>query len=364
MASDALRYRPPPRQQRPQGRVQPSRKQSDELLTKIARQIASEEIKLEDVRQKRFQWGERADSLGHTRAQMAEHARKIAELRKLHEEVLARRAQLPLFEPEPEQEAPDPEAHHAEITKLRQKLVRKEEKLRYYMSQRSDPQFDARSTIAGGSSQVLEEVQGEIAQVYADLARLGWHPKINARPWNLPPEQRDAHKAPLRILSIDGGGIKGLCPAIILEHLEDLCHPHKIHELFDLICGTSTGGIIALGTCRSKVPIRAMTDIYENQAAEIWTPKHGGAAKLLPFGMDKLVTTGGSYDAKNLENILREKSEDKSQVPPTPLPLLDPAIGHHRLGGATPRVFVVSALDVEGAIWQPRLFRTYRCVAN
>ena len=30
------------------------------------------------------------------------------------------------------------------------------------------------------------------------------------------------------------------------------------------VCGTSTGGILALGTCVATVPVRAMTDVYEN----------------------------------------------------------------------------------------------------
>jgi len=48
-----------------------------------------------------------------------------------------------------------------------------------------------------------------------------------------------------KILSLDGGGIKGLYTAKILTEVEKRFG--KIHETFDLICGTSTGGIIALG---------------------------------------------------------------------------------------------------------------------
>jgi hypothetical protein len=49
-----------------------------------------------------------------------------------------------------------------------------------------------------------------------------------------------------KILSIDGGGIKGAYAASVLSRLEDgLAHP--IGRYFDLIVGTSTGGIIALG---------------------------------------------------------------------------------------------------------------------
>lgn len=49
-----------------------------------------------------------------------------------------------------------------------------------------------------------------------------------------------------RVLSIDGGGIKGVFPAAFLAYLErDLGPP--IGDFFDLIVGTSTGGILALG---------------------------------------------------------------------------------------------------------------------
>jgi uncharacterized protein len=49
-----------------------------------------------------------------------------------------------------------------------------------------------------------------------------------------------------RILSIDGGGIKGVFPAAFLATIEDSIGD-KISNYFDLIVGTSTGGIIALG---------------------------------------------------------------------------------------------------------------------
>lgn len=49
-----------------------------------------------------------------------------------------------------------------------------------------------------------------------------------------------------KILAIDGGGIKGVFPASFLAHVEDNIDGN-INEYFDLIVGTSTGGIIALG---------------------------------------------------------------------------------------------------------------------
>jgi len=50
----------------------------------------------------------------------------------------------------------------------------------------------------------------------------------------------------INILSIDGGGIRGIIPASILAGLEQDVG-RELHEIFDLVAGTSTGGIIALG---------------------------------------------------------------------------------------------------------------------
>ncbi len=50
----------------------------------------------------------------------------------------------------------------------------------------------------------------------------------------------------IKVLSIDGGGIRGIIPAIILDALQKQIGA-ELHKVFDLISGTSTGGIIALG---------------------------------------------------------------------------------------------------------------------
>lgn len=54
----------------------------------------------------------------------------------------------------------------------------------------------------------------------------------------------------LRILSIDGGGIRGILPAVVLLHLEKALQKESgrpnahLADYFDLIAGTSTGGIL------------------------------------------------------------------------------------------------------------------------
>jgi len=52
--------------------------------------------------------------------------------------------------------------------------------------------------------------------------------------------------ASIKILSIDGGGIRGIIPAVILGEIQTRLG-RNLYETFDLIAGTSTGGIIALG---------------------------------------------------------------------------------------------------------------------
>ena len=71
-----------------------------------------------------------------------------------------------------------------------------------------------------------------------------------------------------RILSIDGGGIKGTMPAAFLAGLEeDLGQP--IGRYFDLIAGTSTGGIIALGLGLGRTA-KELLELYERRGPVIF----------------------------------------------------------------------------------------------
>jgi uncharacterized protein len=50
----------------------------------------------------------------------------------------------------------------------------------------------------------------------------------------------------IKVLAIDGGGIRGIIPAVILAEIQKRLS-RELWQTFDLIAGTSTGGIIALG---------------------------------------------------------------------------------------------------------------------
>jgi uncharacterized protein len=52
----------------------------------------------------------------------------------------------------------------------------------------------------------------------------------------------------VRVISIDGGGIRGIIPALVLAEVERRAGA-RVADLFELIAGTSTGGILACALC-------------------------------------------------------------------------------------------------------------------
>ncbi|QQT52090.1 patatin-like phospholipase family protein [Sphingobacterium multivorum] len=76
-----------------------------------------------------------------------------------------------------------------------------------------------------------------------------------------------------KILSIDGGGIRGLIPAKVLAELENELQKEnpdkKLHEHFDLICGTSTGAILAIGLSLG-ISAKELAKFYEDNAKIIF----------------------------------------------------------------------------------------------
>lgn len=80
-----------------------------------------------------------------------------------------------------------------------------------------------------------------------------------------------------RILSIDGGGIRGIIPATVLSEIEDRTGKSTAKN-FDLIAGTSTGGILALGLSKhgnggrqEQYSARDLAAIYADRGQEIFS---------------------------------------------------------------------------------------------
>jgi patatin-like phospholipase/acyl hydrolase len=79
-----------------------------------------------------------------------------------------------------------------------------------------------------------------------------------------------------RILSIDGGGIRGVIPAVVCRKIEEWSRT-PIHELFDLIVGTSTGGILAMGLTMAPKgkPAAELVEFYSRYGADIFSQPRG-----------------------------------------------------------------------------------------
>ena len=76
-----------------------------------------------------------------------------------------------------------------------------------------------------------------------------------------------------KILSLDGGGIRGVFPAAFLAKLEEQVGT-PIGSYFDLIAGTSTGGVIAIGLGLG-LPASEILRLYEKQGPAIFDQGHG-----------------------------------------------------------------------------------------
>ena len=102
-----------------------------------------------------------------------------------------------------------------------------------------------------------------------------------------------------RILSLDGGGIRGVITAIILQRLNAEPGLNGWLNSVDLIAGTSTGGLLALGLAHGLSP-EFMRSVYETKGAEIFDDSW----------LDDLVDigkiTGADYDIKNLEHEVKK----------------------------------------------------------
>lgn len=138
---------------------------------------------------------------------------------------------------------------------------------------------------------------------------------------------------PFRILAIDGGGICGILPASVLAELETrFLKGASIAGYFDLIAGTSTGGIIALGLSHG-LPAAAIRDFYMSRGDKVFPNPN----RLVRFWRKFRRIHRHAYDNKPLRDELLN------------------IFGETTLGDARNRLCIPSFEGIHGDIW---MFKT------
>ena len=121
-----------------------------------------------------------------------------------------------------------------------------------------------------------------------------------------------------RILALDGGGIKGVFAAAFLETIEEATGT-RVADYFDLIAGTSTGGIIALGLGLGMSG-REIVQFYVNDGPRIFDQQNSLDSNGWLSGMAATVAasckrgkqlTAPKYDPTQLKNALERAFQSK-----------------------------------------------------
>jgi patatin-like phospholipase/acyl hydrolase len=100
------------------------------------------------------------------------------------------------------------------------------------------------------------------------------------------------------ILTIDGGGIRGIIPACMLVRLEEMTGK-PARETFDFVAGTSTGAVIA-GGLAAGIPAARILAIYMNRAEEVFPQR--------PWNVLKRIALGHMYSTHRLRDVLAEEA--------------------------------------------------------
>lgn len=100
------------------------------------------------------------------------------------------------------------------------------------------------------------------------------------------------------ILSIDGGGLRGIMPACALVALEEQFRK-PVREGFDYPAGTSTGALICAAAA-AGVPAIRILEIYVKRADEIFTPPR-------IIAETERLLVGYMYNPQNIRKVLMEE---------------------------------------------------------
>jgi patatin-like phospholipase/acyl hydrolase len=144
--------------------------------------------------------------------------------------------------------------------------------------------------------------------------------------------------AKYRVVSIDGGGIRGIITTVLLQRIVATPGLENFLDSIDLIAGTSTGGLLALGIAQ-QLDLSKIRDVYVEKGSKIFDDSW----------LDDLVDLGklrgADYDIKPLRRELKR------------------LFGDATLGQLRKRV-LISAFDLDDEdpvdrTWKPKLFHNF-----
>jgi len=146
--------------------------------------------------------------------------------------------------------------------------------------------------------------------------------------------------AKYRVVSIDGGGIRGLVTTILLQRIIATPGLEDLFGTIDLVAGTSTGGLLALGIAH-QLDLQRIREVYVEKGPKIF------ADSWLDDLVDLGKIRGADYDIKPLRRELRD------------------LFGDATLGSLRKRV-LITAFDLdnespkaEERTWKPKLFHNF-----
>lgn len=167
----------------------------------------------------------------------------------------------------------------------------------------------------------------------------------------------------MRILAIDGGGVRGLIPAVVLSEIERRT-TRPISSMFDLVVGTSTGGILALAltaprTDREPLTAAEVAALYMQRARDAFPLGGEPAIRAPTYGPGLLLPVDGSGWTTGISRFAAifggGQEQGNARYPAKPLEaLLVQIFGDRHMSEALVPVMVVSC-DLDTA--EPVIFR-------
>uniref|UniRef100_A0A3P8TJ02 Patatin like phospholipase domain containing 8 n=1 Tax=Amphiprion percula TaxID=161767 RepID=A0A3P8TJ02_AMPPE len=143
----------------------------------------------------------------------------------------------------------------------------------------------------------------------------------------------------IRVLAIDGGGTRGLLALQTLHKLQDLTGK-RVHQLFDYICGVSTGAILAFMLGIFQIPLEECEEMYRKLGSDVFKQN-------VIVGTVKMGWSHAFYDSEIWENILKERMGEGRMIESARDPYC-------------PKVSAVSTIVNRGLPLKAYVFRNYR----